>query len=70
MSTIGRTLKNLMKIGPSQYMKQLDTICDTKWGRLVGTDVNGNKYFENLDEVSGNGLDKRVDFLFFFIAFF
>lgn len=53
MSTIGRTLKNLMKVGPASYMKQLDTICDTKWGRLVGTDVNGNKYFENLDEVSG-----------------
>lgn len=53
MSTIGRTLKNLMKVGPASYMKQLDNICDTKWGRLVGTDVNGNKYFENLDEVSG-----------------
>jgi NADH dehydrogenase (ubiquinone) 1 alpha subcomplex subunit 12 len=53
MSTIGRTLKNLMKVGPASYMKQLDNICDTKWGRLVGTDVNGNKYFENLEEVSG-----------------
>lgn len=42
-----------MKVGPASYMKQLDNICDTKWGRLVGTDVNGNKYFENLDEVSG-----------------
>lgn len=53
MSTLGRTIKNFMKIGPANYMKQLDNICDTKWGRLVGTDVNGNKYFENLDEVSG-----------------
>ncbi len=53
MSTIGRTLKNFLKVGPSSYIKQLDTIGDTKWGRLVGTDVNGNKYFENLDEISG-----------------
>ncbi|GAN10282.1 NADH:ubiquinone oxidoreductase 13.4kD subunit [Mucor ambiguus] len=53
MSTLGRTIKNFMKVGPASYMKQLDNICDTKWGRLVGTDVNGNKYFENLDEVSG-----------------
>lgn len=70
MSTIGRTLKNLMKIGPSQYMRQLDTICDTKWGRLVGTDANGNRYFENLDEVSGNGTDKRVDFFYFILLIF
>lgn len=53
MSTLGRTVKNFMKIGPANYMKQLDTICDTKWGRLVGTDANGNKYYENNDEVSG-----------------
>ncbi|KAI8987283.1 NADH ubiquinone oxidoreductase subunit NDUFA12-domain-containing protein [Mycotypha africana] len=53
MSTIGRTLKNFMKIGPKQYMKQLDTIGDTKWGRLVGIDANGNRFFENNDEVSG-----------------
>ncbi|KAI9005483.1 NADH ubiquinone oxidoreductase subunit NDUFA12-domain-containing protein [Phycomyces nitens] len=53
MSTLGRTLKNLIKIGPANYLKQMNTIGDTKWGRLVGTDVNGNKYFENLDEVSG-----------------
>lgn len=53
MSTLGRTIKNFMKVGPASYIKQLDNICDTKWGRLVGTDVNGNKYFENLDEVSG-----------------
>lgn len=58
MSTLGRTIKNFMKVGPASYMKQLDNICDTKWGRLVGTDVNGNKYFENLDEVSGM---KRTD---------
>ncbi|KAI8059852.1 NADH ubiquinone oxidoreductase subunit NDUFA12-domain-containing protein [Gongronella butleri] len=53
MSTIGRTLKNLAKVGPGSYIRQMDTIGDTKWGRLVGTDVFGNKYFENNDEISG-----------------
>ncbi|KAI8084258.1 NADH ubiquinone oxidoreductase subunit NDUFA12-domain-containing protein [Gilbertella persicaria] len=60
MSTLGRTLKNFMKIGPSNYIKQMDTIGDTKWGRLVGTDVNGNKYFENKDEISGR--ERWVEF--------
>lgn len=54
MSTIGRTVKNFLKVGPSSYFKQMNTIGDTKWGRLVGVDANGNKYFENNDEVSGN----------------
>ncbi|CAO3608011.1 unnamed protein product [Cunninghamella echinulata] len=53
MSTLGRTIKNYLKVGPKSYLRQMDTIGDTKWGRLVGTDVNGNKYFENLDEISG-----------------
>lgn len=53
MSTLGRTLKNFAKVGPASYWRQMDTIGDTKWGRLVGVDVNGNKYFENNDEVSG-----------------
>jgi hypothetical protein len=59
MSTIGRTLKNFMKVGPANFVKQLDNIGDTKWGRLVGTDVYGNKYFENLDEVSGIDISNR-----------
>ncbi|CEG83594.1 Putative NADH ubiquinone oxidoreductase subunit NDUFA12 [Rhizopus microsporus] len=54
MSTIGRTVKNFLKVGPSSYFKQMNTIGDTKWGRLVGVDANGNKFFENNDEVSGN----------------
>ncbi|ORE19276.1 NDUFA12-domain-containing protein [Rhizopus microsporus] len=53
MSTIGRTVKNFLKVGPSSYFKQMNTIGDTKWGRLVGVDANGNKFFENNDEVSG-----------------
>jgi hypothetical protein len=53
MSTFGRAVKNIMKVGPRSSIKQLDTICDIKYGRLVGTDVNGNKYFENNDEISG-----------------
>ncbi|KAG0745045.1 hypothetical protein G6F57_009388 [Rhizopus arrhizus] len=53
MSTIGRTLKNFVKVGPVSYIKQMNNIGDTKWGRLAGIDANGNKYFENNDEVSG-----------------
>lgn len=48
-----------MKVGPANFVKQLDNIGDTKWGRLVGTDVYGNKYFENLDEVSGIDISNR-----------
>lgn len=53
MSTLARTIKNFMKVGPSSYIKQLDNIGDTKWGILIGVDANGNKYFENNEEVSG-----------------
>ncbi|KAI8374118.1 NADH ubiquinone oxidoreductase subunit NDUFA12-domain-containing protein [Radiomyces spectabilis] len=53
MSTIGRTLKNVMKVGPANALKQMNYIGDTKWGRLVGVDANGNQYFENNDEISG-----------------
>ncbi|KAI7868465.1 NADH ubiquinone oxidoreductase subunit NDUFA12-domain-containing protein [Spinellus fusiger] len=53
MSTFGRTLKNIIKVGPANALKQMNTIGDIKWGLLVGTDVNGNKYFESQDEVSG-----------------
>ncbi|QSL65169.1 hypothetical protein MERGE_002474 [Pneumocystis wakefieldiae] len=28
----------------------MQTIGDTKYGRLVGTDSHGNRYYENLDE--------------------
>lgn len=55
MSTIGRTIKNVLKAGPASALKQMNTIGDTKWGVLVGVDRNGNKFFENNDEISGMG---------------
>ncbi|KAM0204980.1 hypothetical protein ACHAQI_009658 [Fusarium lateritium] len=43
MSTIGRTLSNLRKVGIKAS--------DTKAGRLIGTDRAGNKFFENNEEL-------------------
>ena len=53
MSTIGRTLKNVLKTGPKDALHQMNNIGDTKWGPLIGIDRFGNKYFENNDEISG-----------------
>lgn len=54
MSTIGRTIRNLLKVGPANAWRQLNYIGDTKAGTLVGTDVFGNKYYENtVDEIYG-----------------
>ncbi|KAH8734021.1 NADH ubiquinone oxidoreductase subunit NDUFA12-domain-containing protein [Ilyonectria robusta] len=51
MSTISRTLSNLYKVGIKDYFKQMLYIGDTKYGRLVGTDRAGNKFFENNEEL-------------------
>ncbi|KAH7033633.1 NADH ubiquinone oxidoreductase subunit NDUFA12-domain-containing protein [Microdochium trichocladiopsis] len=51
MSTIGRTLKNLGRVGIKDFFKQMNYIGDTKAGALIGTDRFGNKYFENNDEL-------------------
>lgn len=53
MSTIGRTIKNVLKAGPANSLKQMNNIGDTKWGAFIGADRFGNKYFENNDEISG-----------------
>ncbi|PTD02427.1 NADH dehydrogenase [ubiquinone] 1 alpha subcomplex subunit N7BM [Fusarium culmorum] len=45
MSTIGRTLTNLRKVGIKDYFKQMLA------GVLIGTDRAGNKYFENNEEL-------------------
>ena len=47
MSTIGRTLRNLRKIGFREAGHQMQHIGDTKAGRLVGIDKMGNKYYED-----------------------
>ncbi|KAG5984158.1 hypothetical protein E4U55_005871 [Claviceps digitariae] len=51
MSTLPRTIKNLRKVGIKDYFRQMLYIGDTKHGRLVGTDRNGNKYYENMEEL-------------------
>ncbi|KAI5461739.1 NADH ubiquinone oxidoreductase subunit NDUFA12-domain-containing protein [Mariannaea sp. PMI_226] len=51
MSTLSRTFRNLRKVGIKDYFTQMLYIGDTKYGRLVGTDRAGNKYFENLEEL-------------------
>jgi hypothetical protein len=53
MSTLGRTLKNIMRAGPASSWKQLNIMGDTKYGALIGTDAVGNKFFENNDEIFG-----------------
>ncbi|KAI9315482.1 NADH ubiquinone oxidoreductase subunit NDUFA12-domain-containing protein [Dichotomocladium elegans] len=60
MSTIGRTIKNVVKAGPLSSLKQMNTIGDTKWGPLIGIDRFGNKYFENNEEISGR--ERWVEF--------
>ncbi|PHH62605.1 hypothetical protein CDD81_6839 [Ophiocordyceps australis] len=51
MSTIGRTLRNLRKVGIKDYFRQMLYIGDTKYGTLIGTDRAGNKFFENTEEL-------------------
>ncbi|KAH8920561.1 NDUFA12-domain-containing protein [Atractiella rhizophila] len=50
-SSIFRSLNNARKIGWKEYKHQLLYIGDPKWGRLVGTDYFGNKYYENFEEM-------------------
>lgn len=49
-SSIVRLIRNFIRVGPKSYFKQLNRIGDTKYGTLVGTDVYGNKFYENEEE--------------------
>ena len=60
MSSLTRTFKNFLKIGPRDYLRQMLYIGDTRAGTLVGIDQFGNKYYENLEEIFGT-------FFFFYI---
>ncbi|PWN32513.1 NDUFA12-domain-containing protein [Meira miltonrushii] len=51
--SLPRTISNLRKAGFKQWWRDLQYIGDPKYGRLVGTDSFGNKYFENLEEQPG-----------------
>lgn len=49
-SSLARTVRNFLRVGPKNYFRQLQNIGDTKAGTLVGIDGYGNKFFENKDE--------------------
>jgi hypothetical protein len=55
MSSLPRTIKGFLQLGPSRFFRQLNNMGDTKVGTLVGTDKFGNKYYENLEESYGMG---------------
>ncbi|KAH7318134.1 NADH ubiquinone oxidoreductase subunit NDUFA12-domain-containing protein [Stachybotrys elegans] len=51
MSTIPRTLRNIRKAGLKESWWNMWYQGDTKFGRLVGTDRAGNKFFEDMEEL-------------------
>lgn len=53
MSSLPRTIKGFLNLGPGRFFRQLNNIGDTKVGTLIGTDKFGNKYFENFNESYG-----------------
>ncbi|KAE8218296.1 hypothetical protein CF319_g7805 [Tilletia indica] len=58
--SFARTLKHIRAGGLKKYWHDLHNIGDAKSGTLVGEDRNGNKYYENLDEIPGR--HRWVDF--------
>ncbi|KAN0064134.1 hypothetical protein ACQY0O_003301 [Thecaphora frezii] len=51
--SLARTINYIRQVGFKRYWRDLNYIGDAKAGRLVGTDRNGNRYYENLEEVPG-----------------
>ncbi|KAL1304384.1 hypothetical protein AAFC00_003384 [Neodothiora populina] len=51
MSTLLRTLRNLRTIGFKEAGHQMQYLGDTKAGTLIGKDLYGNKFFENLEDL-------------------
>ncbi|KAK9376829.1 NADH ubiquinone oxidoreductase subunit NDUFA12-domain-containing protein [Lipomyces chichibuensis] len=49
-SSLIRVIRNLRRVGIKDYFRQMNSIGDTKYGRLVGVDRYGNKFFENTEE--------------------
>lgn len=50
-SSLYRVLRNAWEVGPRSYWKQLNSIGDTKAGRLVGTDVSMIGRWEVIEHV-------------------
>ncbi|KAJ9095025.1 hypothetical protein QFC21_005818 [Naganishia friedmannii] len=44
-----RTIRNIQQGGFKEWFRQMTYIGDAKYGKCVGKDQFGNKYFENLD---------------------
>ncbi|KAH8830607.1 NDUFA12-domain-containing protein [Flagelloscypha sp. PMI_526] len=56
MVSLARTLRNAYRSGFKQWWRFTYYIGDAKFGKLVGVDQHGNKYFENMnprDEIPG-----------------
>ncbi|KAG4304364.1 hypothetical protein PORY_002339 [Pneumocystis oryctolagi] len=70
MSSLTRTFKNARKIGLYAYAHQMQTIGDTKYGRVVGVDrlvffakkTYGNTYYENIQEAPKKDRTRWVDY--------
>ncbi|KAH6915210.1 NADH ubiquinone oxidoreductase subunit NDUFA12-domain-containing protein [Coprinopsis sp. MPI-PUGE-AT-0042] len=63
MPSLWRTVNNMRRAGVKEWWRQLQYIGDAKFGRQVGTDQFGNRYFENrngYEEVPGR--HRWVDF--------
>lgn len=61
-SSLVRALRNIWRIGPREYIRQMNGIGDSKFGTLVGTDVFGNKYFENSKEDEIYGRTRWIEY--------
>lgn len=51
--SLPRTISHIRKSGLKKFWRDLNYIGDAKAGTLVGTDRNGNKYYEDLNEMPG-----------------
>lgn len=47
-----------------EYVRQMIYIGDTKYGRHVGTDRAGNKFYENMEELPRTCLDPNPPICF------
>ncbi|KZT27027.1 NDUFA12-domain-containing protein [Neolentinus lepideus HHB14362 ss-1] len=56
MVSIGRYIRNIQRSGVKKWIRDMWYIGDAKYGKCVGQDQFGNKYYENLnpeDELPG-----------------
>ncbi|KAF7433391.1 hypothetical protein PC9H_005341 [Pleurotus ostreatus] len=63
MVSLVRTLRNMRRAGLKEWWRQMQYIGDAKYGRFVGKDQFGNRYFENLNpEEEIPGRHRWVDY--------